>query len=110
MRILILLIALSSLLATGCVIRERTVYRPGPPPAREEVVVTEAPPPAPTEVVTVSPGPAFVWIGGNWVWHGRWVWERGHWARPPHPGAVWVPHRYEYRNGVHVFIRGGWQF
>jgi hypothetical protein len=110
-----LLILAGSFLASGCVYRERTVYRE--PGARvvttetvgSEVTVTEAPPAPIVETVTVSPGPAFVWIGGVWAWHGHWVWERGHWARPPHPGAVWVAHRYEYRNGVHVFIRGGWR-
>ncbi len=104
--------ALISMIATnGCVVRERAVYRPGPPPVSEEVIVTEAPPPPPAdEVVVASPGPGFVWIGGAWVWRGHWVWERGHWARPPRPGAVWVPHHYEYRNGVHVFIRGRWRF
>jgi hypothetical protein len=32
----------------------------------------------------------------------------GGWALGPPPcrGAVWVPHQYAYRNGVHVFIRG----
>ena len=25
-------------------------------------------------------------------------------------GAGWVPHHYEYRNGAHVFISGGWRF
>jgi hypothetical protein len=110
----------SSLLVSGCVVRERVVYRPPPPPPAPvvvvpepvvagEIFVTAAPPPPIVEQVTVSPGPAFVWIGGNWVWHGKWMWERGHWARPPHPGAVWVPHRYVYRNGRHVFINGGWR-
>ena len=108
----ILLIGVASLLVSGCVVRERTVYRQAPPQATVggEVVVTDAPPPPIVETVTIAPGPAFIWIGGNWVWRGHWVWEHGHWARPPHPGAVWVPHRYEYRNGVHVFIRGGWSF
>ena len=102
--------------ASGCVYRERVVYRQ--PPAQvvttqsvgTEVTVTEAPPAPIIETVTVSPGPAFIWIGGGWAWHGRWVWEAGHWAHPPRPGAVWVAHRYEYRNGVHVFIRGGWRY
>lgn len=114
----ILPVALGSLMVSGCVVRERVVYRQAPPPATVqvapqapvEVVVTEAPPPPIVEMVTVAPGPAFVWIGGNWVWHGHWVWEGGHWAHPPRRGARWVAHHYEYRNGVHVFIRGGWTF
>jgi hypothetical protein len=121
----VLIIGTGSLLATGCVTRERTVYRQPPPPAYvatpapaqqvivseappQEVVVTEAPPAIIVERPPHRPGPDFVWIGGAWAWHGRWVWEHGRWDRPPHPGAVWRPHRYEYHNGVHVFISGGW--
>ena len=54
-------------------------------------VVTEAPPPPPAETVVVAPGPGYVWIGGNWVWNGRWVWVAGHWGYPPYPHAVWMP-------------------
>jgi hypothetical protein len=109
-----LLIAAGSLLLSGCVVRERVVYQqpPPPPPATvgEEVAVTEAPPAPIVETVTVAPGPAYVWIGGCWVWRGHWVWESGRWAHPPRRGAVWVQPHYEYRNGVHVFIRGGWRY
>jgi len=52
--------------------------------------VTEAPPPPPAETVVVAPGPGYVWIGGEWVWNGRWVWRAGYWAYPPYPHAVWV--------------------
>jgi len=110
-----LLVVTGSLLLTGCVTRERVVYRERgtrvvtTEPVGQEVVVSEAPPAPIVETVTVSPGPDFVWVGGNWVWHGHWVWTRGHWMRPPHAGAVWVPHRYVYRGGVHVYVRGGWR-
>jgi hypothetical protein len=108
----ILVVAIGSTLLTGCVVRERTVYRqpPPPPPVGAEIVVDQPPPPPVVETVTVSPGPAYVWIGGAWAWHGRWVWERGHWAHPPHPGAFWVAHHYERRNGVYIFVRGGWRY
>jgi len=53
-------------------------------------VVTEAPPPPPAQTVVVAPGPGYVWIGGEWVWDGRWVWRAGYWAYPPYPHAVWV--------------------
>ena len=89
------------LFAVGCV-----VY-PARPVTEVDVI---GDPPAPiVENVTPSPDIGFVWIGGAWAWHDRWVWEGGHWDRPPHPGAVWVPHRYVYHNGRHVFIRGGWR-
>ncbi len=99
-----------ALLIGGCVTRERVVYRTAPAPVESEVVVTAPPPPPIEESVVVSPDPTFVWIGGTWVWGGRdWRWERGHWDRPPHPGARWVPHRYVNRGGRHVWVRGGWR-
>lgn len=113
----VLVVSAGSLLLSGCVYQERVAYRQPPPsatvvteqPGSQEIVVTEAPPAPLVEAVPVAPGPGFIWIGGCWVWRSHWVWERGHWARPPHHGAVWVPHRYVYRNGVHVFISGGWR-
>jgi hypothetical protein len=111
-----LLAATGSLLTTGCVYRERVVYRqqsPAPAPAapvEEEVVVTAAPPAPIVETVTVTPGPGFVWVGGYWGWHRhRWVWVGGHWVHPPRGGVVWVAPHYVYRNGVHVYVRGCWR-
>jgi hypothetical protein len=112
----VLVIAGTSVLATGCVVRE-VRYRDRPPPPAvvvqpapaPEVVVSGAPPPPMEEVVPPQPDVTFVWIPGVWVWRGGWVWDGGRWGRPPHPGAVWVPHRYVYRNGRHVWVRGGWR-
>jgi outer membrane lipoprotein SlyB len=56
----------------------------------DTVIVTEAPPPPPVETVVMAPGPGYVWVGGDWVWNGRWVWMAGHWDHPPYPHAVWV--------------------
>ncbi len=53
-------------------------------------VVEEPPPPPLVETVTLAPGPGYVWIGGDWVWSGRWVWRAGYWGYPPYPHAVWV--------------------
>jgi len=109
---LALLAPLAGLVVAGCDVYVR------PPPAQvtvsapDEVVVVDAPPSAPpyVEVETVSPGPDYIWIGGAWFWDGgRWEWQRGHWDHPPHRGATWVAHHYEYRNGRHVFVRGGWR-
>lgn len=75
-----------------------------------EVDVTEELPAPVAEEVAPSPGPGFIWIGGAWVWHDGWVWERGRWERPPYPGAAWVPHRYiAVGNGKQIFILGGWR-
>jgi hypothetical protein len=103
------------LLLTGCAEREQVVYRQHgsrvvfTERAGEWAVCSEAPPATIVETVTVAPGPGFVWIRGLWVWRGHWAWQRGHWVRPPRAGAVWVPHRYVNRGGVHVFTRGGWR-
>ncbi len=113
----VLLTAGVSLLATGCVVREEVRYR-NPPPAvvvqpgpvaSGEVVVNGAPPDPIVEVQPLAPDPTFVWIGGFWAWHGRWVWEAGHWGHPPHPGAVWYGPHYVYRGGRHVWVRGYWR-
>jgi hypothetical protein len=103
-----LLICATSFFTVGCVV---SPY-PGEPVATvgAEVDVDAGPPAPMVEVVPPAPAIGFVWIGGAWAWNGgRWAWEGGHWARPPHPGAVWVPHQYVYRNGRHVFVRGGWR-
>ena len=52
--------------------------------------VAQQPPPPRVETVVVTPGPGYVWIGGEWIWRGGWVWVGGHWAYPPYPGAIWV--------------------
>ena len=78
-------------------------------PVGAEVEVSDDPPAPIIEVTPVAPGPDFIWVGGEWAWHGSWVWERGHYVRPPHAGAVWVPHRYAVHNGKHIFVRGGWR-
>ena len=52
-------------------------------------VVQEAPPPQLEETIVVpSPGPDYVWIGGEWVWNGRWFWRAGYYSY--HPGGIWV--------------------
>jgi len=119
LKVSVLTAAAGSFLLAGCVVRDRDVhYRERSPVVVEDpvgvgvgagVTVDSAPPPPIAEQITVSPGPDYLWIPGVYVWNGRWNWERGHWDHRPHPGAVWVPHRYVYRNGAHVFVRGGWR-
>ena len=112
--------AASSLFLTGCVVEERhprraVIVRPAvvvaTPVIGTEVIVKTAPPRVRTEVVIARPSPAHVWIAGAWVWSSSaWVWEKGRWELPPKPHAVWVPHRYVFRGGVHVYVHGGWRF
>jgi hypothetical protein len=103
----VLVVFAVALFLSGCTVRE-TQYGPGGTVSAE--VDVEGPPPAPlADEVAISPGPDFLWIPGAWMWDGHWVWEKGRWDRRPHPGAVWVPHSYAYRNGRHVFVRGHWK-
>lgn len=103
----LVMLSIGAMCLGGC-----TVETYGPPGvvASAELDVP-GPPPAPlVDVETASPGPDFVWIGGAWNWvGGRWTWDAGRWEHRPHPGAVWVPHHYAYRNGRHVFTRGHWK-
>jgi len=115
----VLVIAGASFLLTGCVVRERTVYRNGPAPAPAadapggDVEVSGAPPPDvedTTVVVGAPPAPGFIWIGGYWGWGpGGWAWRHGYWGRPPRPGAMWIRPHYVYRGGRHYWVRGGWR-
>lgn len=73
------------------------------------VVAPEPPPPPRVETVVVAPGPGYVWVSGEWVWQGRWVWSPGYWTVPPWPGCVWI-HGSWYRGprGWH-YHRGHWR-
>lgn len=94
-----LLVGIVGLLG-GCVVAE-----PAPivtaPPALPPVQV-EAPPP--------SPGPAYAWVPGHWVWRRRgYVWAPGYWAVPATPGYVWAPGHWAPRGGGFVWIEGRWR-
>ena len=92
---------------------------PAPAPAAEappavsappqEIVVGEAPPPPIVEEVYAAPAPDFIWIGGYWSWTGAWVWVPGHYARPPHAGAVWVAGGWHARGRSWVWAGGHWR-
>ena len=99
----IVLAALTGIVAAGC---EAYVATPN-----GQVAVSGPPPPAQVDIETVAPGPGYIWVGGAWGWgpHNRWEWERGRWDRPPYAGARWHANHYEYRNGRHVYARGGWR-
>ncbi len=107
----VLAAALGLTAVVGCVYRERTVYSDGSTVQMDTAVVVADAPPAPiVEETVVAPGPGYIWITGTWVWSDHWVWQRGYWTRPPRAGAVWVPGRYAYHNGAHVYYRGKWRY
>lgn len=52
----------------------------GPRPGR--YVVRQPPPPPPVRFVPRSPGRAYVWVPGYWVWAGnRYNWQDGYWVK-----------------------------
>ncbi|MHB8248748.1 MAG: hypothetical protein ACYDCX_07685 [Acidithiobacillus sp.] len=59
-------------------------------------------------VVPVTPAVDMIWIPGDWVWQGRWIWGPGRWAYPPHPYARWAPGRWWHRDGRWFWGRGHW--
>ena len=67
--------------------------------------VDQAPPPPLQENIVVAPGPGYIWIGGEWIWNGRWVWSTGHWGYTPYPHAIWV--RGYWYHGPHGWGRAG---
>lgn len=75
-----------------------------------QVVVRIGPPAAVVEHPGPPPGPGFVWIAGFHRWDGgRYVWVPGHYERPPHRGARWVPARWQHRHGGWVMTEGHWR-
>ena len=118
-----LVVAGASLLATGCVYRERTVYRTPPPrpggvvaeSPGSDVEVVGPPPPAPppsvdtTIVIGPNPYPDGFWIAPYWAWGPRgWYWHDGYWGHRPR-GAVWIGPRVEVRGGRHYWVEGRWR-
>lgn len=73
------------------------------------IVVPEPRPAMQIETPTMSPAFGMAWVPGAWVWRGQWIWQRGHWTRPPHPGAVWMAPQYFDRDGRHIYIPGSWR-
>jgi hypothetical protein len=75
-----------------------------------EVIVRIGPPAPIHERRIARPGPGYIWTPGYHRWDGRaYVWAPGAWVLPPRPHAVWVPHRWERRNGGWVMIEGHWR-
>lgn len=77
-------------------------------PVEDSQPPTVAPPPPQSETVIVAPGPEFVWIAGEWSWHGRWVWLGGHWIQRPYPHASWVPGAWVHGRHGYRHFPGHW--
>jgi hypothetical protein len=75
-----------------------------------QVYVHDRPPAAIVEHRGPRPHDGWVWQNGYHHWDGaRYVWTPGVWVAPPHPHAVWVPHRWEHRPGGWVMVEGHWR-
>jgi len=94
----------------GCV--TRVVYAPPPGPAPSAVVVTDpATPPAQVEVIPPAPGDlsVWVWVPGEYVWRGQWVWRGGRWAARPYAGAVWIHGGWGWRGHRRIWVGAHWR-
>jgi hypothetical protein len=80
-------------------------------PLEGQVTVTDPPPPPVAFEEPVPPPPAVgvVWIGGYHRWEGRrYLWERGHYERPPRSNARYVRGHWEPRRHGKVWVNGYW--
>jgi len=78
-------------------------------PVHAEVVVHAKPPHAITEHPPASPGAGYMWVSGYQQWDGsKFVWQPGHWEKPPKEHAVWMGAHWEKTPEGYVFINGWW--
>ncbi len=103
---IILLAAVSAVIATGCYSRRVEVHeRAGAAPVMTREVVV-APPTAPIEEMGMAPNPNSAWVPGYWRRTGsRWEWQKGHWETLSR-GTTYVPGHWEKRPGGWVYYEG----
>ncbi len=78
--------------------------------AQVGVAVRIGPPPPVVETRGPAPFAGAVWVGGYHRWDGnRYVWVPGSWQRPPHPGAHWVPGRWNHAHDGYHWREGRWR-
>jgi hypothetical protein len=64
---------------------------------------------APVITRPLSPGPAHIWIEGEWFWNGgSYTWRNGYWALP-HNGYSWRPGLWKRRSNGWYWHRGHWK-
>ena len=94
-----LMLGLSTMVASGCVMTVKPLPRYAAAPA--------APPPAKAEVVQVRQGK--VWVKGRWQWrNNRWRWKKGHF-KTVRRGYSWNSGRWEQRGNQYVWVAGSWK-
>ena len=98
---------IASVTLAGCYVSTEPVA----PAAQGEVVVADPPPPPPLppEVVPPPPQPGAVWVAGAHRWDGHgYVYERGHYDRPPRPNAHYQQGHWEQRGNGKAWVNGHW--
>jgi len=95
---------------------QRSVRRPPPTPVYEAqrqpqyVIVRKAPPAVIRERRPSPPSGGHMWVAGYWHWDGRqYVWQVGHWTRPPREHVTWVAPRYEKHERGYRYSPGLWR-
>jgi hypothetical protein len=92
------------------VAQPQPVYVAQPQPQPEYVIVREAPPAVIVERRSSSPGGEYIWIDGYWHWNShQYIWQAGHWDRPPHEHYIWVAARYERYEQGYRYTPGQWR-
>jgi hypothetical protein len=92
----------------GCYVESEPVA----PTAQGEVVVADPPPPPPPPPEEAPPPPpsqGVVWVPGAHRWDGnRYVYEKGHYDRPPRENARYVQGHWEQRGKGKTWVNGHW--
>ncbi|HEY7955616.1 MAG TPA: hypothetical protein VII38_09995 [Polyangia bacterium] len=86
------LVALGGLALGGCYGELHAAY------PRGEVAVPFGPPAPVAQVPSPQPAIGTIWTAGYWDWRPslhRYQWMPGRWVRPPRPGVVYLPPRWE---------------
>jgi hypothetical protein len=100
----LLSVSIAALALSACV-----AYIPtGPTPAYAYSSV--APPADQVEVIPASPGAAYVWTPGFYVWGGSgYTWRGGRWVVPPHGYKTWNPGYWAQGPRGHWYTPGHWR-
>jgi hypothetical protein len=73
------------------------------------LVISVAPPAVRGEVRPPRPSSESVWVPGRWEWRdGRHTWVAGHWI-PGKPGKIWVPGHWRRLGDGWAWSPGRWQ-
>jgi len=58
----------------------------------------------------VRPSARHVWVSEEWAPSGRtYVYQEGHWAEPPRPGAIWIAGTWRHHHRGYIWIPGHWR-